>query len=85
MAVLKPELAGACGVHRGRTQQFDYGLDKLEDLSSLLVSVLMFVCLIVIVVNAIMNICRPSHVYGAGIFVRSCSRWSTRWSTGGCS
>jgi cation diffusion facilitator family transporter len=54
---------------RGSQSTFDYGLHKLEDLSSMLVAVLMLGCLAVIVVNATVNLLHPSHIGGAGVWV----------------
>lgn len=56
-------------VHRGGSNYFEYGLHKLENLSSLLVSVVMFVCLAIIVVNAAINILHPSHIAGVGVWI----------------
>lgn len=56
-------------IHRGSGQQFDYGLHKLEDLASMLVAVLMLICLGVIVISATINLCRPSHITGWGVWV----------------
>lgn len=56
-------------IHRGGSNYFEYGLHKLENLSSLLVSVIMFVCLAIIVVNATLNILHPSHIAGLGVWI----------------
>lgn len=46
---------------------FDYGLGKMEHLTSLLVGVLMSVCLLIITANAIRNLLHPVHLAGIGI------------------
>lgn len=56
-------------IHSGKAHAFDYGLNKLENLSSLFVSILMLVCLAVIVINSTVNLCRPSHIGGAGVYI----------------
>ncbi len=56
-------------IHRGHHHYFDYGLHKLEDLSSLLVAVLMLACLAIIVVSATIGLCRPSHIQGVGVWI----------------
>lgn len=56
-------------IQRGNRQQYDYGLDKLENLSSLLVGLLMLVCLLVIITSAVRNILHPSHITGVGVWV----------------
>lgn len=56
-------------IGRGGGNAFEYGLHKLENLSSMLVAVLMFGCLAVIVVNATINTLHPSHIEGVGIYI----------------
>lgn len=56
-------------IRRGGGNVYEYGLDKLENLSSLFIALLMFGCLAVIVINAIMNMLHPAHITGAGIYV----------------
>lgn len=56
-------------IRRGTHLYFDYGLHKLEDFSSLVVAGLMLVCLAVIVMNATINLCHPSHIAGSGVWV----------------
>ena len=56
-------------IRRGKAHAFDYGLNKLENLSSLLVAILMMICLAVIVISATINLCRPSHIAGTGLWV----------------
>jgi ferrous-iron efflux pump FieF len=61
-------------VRRGQARHFDYGLDKLENLSSLFVAVLMLLCLAIIVVNATIGIMRPSRIEGVGVWVSLASQ-----------
>lgn len=56
-------------VQRGSNHQFDYGVGKLENLSSLAVSLLMFLCLAVIVASATHSLSHPSHISGFGVWI----------------
>lgn len=56
-------------IRRGSKGSFDYGLDKLENLSSLFVGLLMMAVLCVIGVNAVLNLLHPSHISGPGLYV----------------
>jgi cation diffusion facilitator family transporter len=56
-------------IHRAKRAYFAYGLEKLEDLSGLFIGLLMLASLIVIVVNAIMNLLHPSHIEGVGLWI----------------
>lgn len=56
-------------INRGRNQQFEYGLGKMENLVSLFVGLLMAVCLLLITVNAVRNLLHPSHIQGIGIAI----------------
>lgn len=56
-------------INRGANHQFDYGIGKLENLSSLLVGLLMILCLLVIAVNTVRNIMHPAHIQGAGVWI----------------
>lgn len=56
-------------IRRGQAHAYDYGIGKLENLSSLFVSLLMLACLAVVIVNAIYNLVHPSHIGGAGVWV----------------
>ncbi len=53
----------------GRNQAFDFGIGKLESLSSVFVGVLMTLGVVVIVVNAVLNIMNPSHISGVGVYI----------------
>ena len=52
---------------RGTGGGFDYGLGKMEHLTSLVVGALMTVCLLVIVGNAVRNFLHPAHIGGLGV------------------
>ena len=52
---------------RGPGGGFDYGLGKMENLASLVVGMLMAVCLLIIVGNALRNFVHPAHVAGIGV------------------
>ncbi len=56
-------------IERGAKHQYDYGLDKLENISSLFVSLLMIVCLAVIIFSAIRNLLHPAHISGIGVTI----------------
>jgi cation diffusion facilitator family transporter len=56
-------------IHRGANHHFDYGVGKLENLSSLIVSLLMFLCLAVIVANAGYSMAHPAHISGVGVWI----------------
>ena len=53
----------------GRNEAFDYGIGKLESLSSVFVGVLMMLGVCVIVVNASLNLMNPSHISGVGVYI----------------
>lgn len=53
----------------GRNQEFDYGIGKLESLSSVFVGVLMALAVLIIVGNSIKNILSPGHVEGLGLYI----------------
>ena len=54
---------------KGGGHQFDYGVGKLENLSSLIVGLLMVFCLLVIVINAVRSMLHPSHIAGIGVWI----------------
>ncbi len=56
-------------INRGANQQFEYGMGKMENLVSLFVGLLMAVCLVLIIANAVRNILHPSHIAGIGILI----------------
>ena len=56
-------------IRRGSHHQFNYGVGKLENLSSLFVGLLMFLCLGVILSNAVLELLHPAHISGVGIWV----------------
>ena len=56
-------------INRGAGARFEYGIGKLENLSSLFVGILMMICLLVISTNAVHNIMHPSHISGIGVWI----------------
>jgi len=56
-------------ISKGGGKTYEYGLDKLENLSSLFVGLLMFCCLTVIMISAVKSIMHPGHISGAGIWI----------------
>lgn len=56
-------------INHGANHQFNYGIGKLENLSSLFVGLLMLLCLIIISINTVRNILHPSHITGIGVWI----------------
>ncbi len=56
-------------VRRGGGHQYQYGVGKMEQLSSLAIGALMIVCLAIIVFSAIRSLLHPSHIAGAGVWI----------------
>lgn len=56
-------------IRQGASEQFQYGVGKLENLSSLLVGVLMFLCLAVIITNSVYSLLHPAHIGGIGVLI----------------
>ena len=56
-------------IRRGAGATYDYGIGKLENLSSLAVAALMILVVLVIVGNAVRNILMPAHIAGLGVYV----------------
>lgn len=56
-------------VNRGANQHFDYGIGKLENLSGLFVGMLMVLCLLLILGNAVRNFLAPAHLTGIGVWI----------------
>ncbi len=54
---------------RGAGDAYDYGIGKLENLSSLIVAALMGLVFIVITVNAVRGLLSPAHVGGIGVTI----------------
>lgn len=55
-------------------RNFQYGIGKLENISSLIVAMLMASCIIIITINAVKNIIHPEHVAGIGIWISVCAQ-----------
>lgn len=56
-------------IRRGGGNQFDYGVGKLENLSSLIVGLLMFGCLVLILASAVRSLLSHSAVTGFGVWI----------------
>jgi len=56
-------------ITRGDAARYEYGLGKLETLSSFVIAALMGLVFLVIVGNAIRNLISPSHVSGVGVYI----------------
>lgn len=56
-------------INRGADPRFEYGIGKLENLSSLFVGILMVGCLIVVAGNAGLHIKHPAPIAGAGVWI----------------
>jgi ferrous-iron efflux pump FieF len=54
---------------RGGGDAYEYGLGKLENLSSLIVAALMILVFIVITLNAVRGLINPGHVGGIGVAI----------------
>jgi cation diffusion facilitator family transporter len=57
------------GITRGGGTSYEYGMGKLENLSSLAVAALMILVFLVIAGNAVRNIIQPAHVGGIGVII----------------
>ena len=53
----------------GSKVQFEYGLGKIENLSSLLIGSMMVVVVLVIAGNAVMNLINPRPIQGFGVWI----------------
>jgi cation diffusion facilitator family transporter len=56
-------------IEEGADQKFNYGVGKLENLSSLLIGILMLVCLLIIGGNAVIHILHPAGISGPGVWI----------------
>jgi cation diffusion facilitator family transporter len=56
-------------IEQGASHHFNYGVDKLENLSSLLIGILMLICLLIIGGNAVLHIIHPSGISGPGVWI----------------
>lgn len=61
-------------VAKGADHHFNFGIGKLENLSSLLVGILMICCVILITCAAIRNMIHPEHIAGLGIWISLASQ-----------
>lgn len=56
-------------INRGGGKTYQYGLGKLENISSLFVALVMLLSVLIITGNAIRNILSPCHIAGIGLWV----------------
>ncbi len=56
-------------INRGGGRTYQYGLGKLENISSLFVALVMLLSVLIITGNAIRNILSPCHIAGIGLWV----------------
>lgn len=56
-------------ITRGHNEEFEYGLDKLENLSSLIVGLMMLLTFAVIALNAVYSLRAPTHISGIGVWI----------------
>lgn len=56
-------------INKGTDARFEYGIGKLENLSSLFVGILMVACLLIIATTAVRSIFHPSHISGIGVWI----------------
>lgn len=56
-------------ISKGTDKTFEYGLGKLENISSLFIGLVMFLSFIIIVTNAFRNIFHPNHIAGIGVWI----------------
>jgi cation diffusion facilitator family transporter len=56
-------------IEAGADHRFNYGVGKLENLSSLLIGALMLVCLLIISGNAVRNLIHPEAISGNGVWI----------------
>lgn len=61
-------------IQRGANHDFNYGVGKLENLSSLAVAILMVSCLVLITVDASRSILHPGDIAGLGVWICFCSQ-----------
>jgi len=56
-------------INRGGGKTYEYGLGKLENISSLFVALVMLLSFLIITANAVRNIITPGHIGGIGLWV----------------
>ena len=56
-------------INRGGGKTYEYGLGKLENVSSLFVAFVMLLSFLIITANAVRNIITPGHIEGIGLWV----------------
>lgn len=56
-------------INKGADNIFEYGVGKLENISSIIVGMVMILSFVIIAGNAVINILHPSHVSGIGLWI----------------
>jgi ferrous-iron efflux pump FieF len=56
-------------VNRGGGRKFEYGLGKLENISSLFVGFVMLLSFLIITANSVHSIMAPGHIQGIGLWI----------------
>lgn len=56
-------------VNRGGGKKFEYGLGKLENISSLFVGLVMLLSFLIITANSVHSIIVPGHIQGIGLWI----------------
>ena len=56
-------------ISRGADHHFNYGVGKLENLSSLLIGLLMVCCVLIISADVVHSLIKPSHISGIGVWI----------------
>ncbi|MFZ2654313.1 MAG: cation diffusion facilitator family transporter [Victivallales bacterium] len=56
-------------INKGADNSFEYGVGKLENISSIIVGMVMMLSVFIIAGNAVRNLIHPSHVQGIGLWV----------------
>lgn len=61
-------------INRGGGKKYEYGLGKLENISSLFVALVMLLSFLIITGNAARNILHPGHITGIGLWISIASQ-----------
>lgn len=56
-------------INRGGGKKYEYGLGKLENISSLFVGLVMLLSFLIITANSVRSILAPSHIHGIGLWI----------------
>ncbi|OGV50160.1 MAG: hypothetical protein A2017_18530 [Lentisphaerae bacterium GWF2_44_16] len=61
-------------ISKGSGENFQYGIGKLENISSIIIALLMAMCIMLIIVNAVKGMMHPEHIEGIGIWISMISQ-----------